>query len=150
MVQMHAVAACELRCGAQQHAELVLPAPTQAGIPLLVLGNKNDLPEALSANELIARLDLQGVQVGALLACLSPAGATGRAWTLHPAAWRAGGCQHVMAALRAGVAHLNPCTWRCMGMVELQGGAIPDALAARRTGRPASTPSPASGSPTST
>lgn len=36
----------------------------QAGIPLLVLGNKNDLPEALSANELISRLDLRAVQVG--------------------------------------------------------------------------------------
>lgn len=27
-----------------------------------MLGNKNDLPEALSANELIARLDLKAVQ----------------------------------------------------------------------------------------
>ena len=35
---------------------------SQAGIPLLVLGNKNDLPEALSANDLIARLDLRAVQ----------------------------------------------------------------------------------------
>lgn len=33
----------------------------QAGIPLLVLGNKNDLPEALSAAELISRLDLRAI-----------------------------------------------------------------------------------------
>jgi hypothetical protein len=37
------------------------PSPAQAGIPLLVLGNKNDLPEALSANELISRLGLKAL-----------------------------------------------------------------------------------------
>lgn len=36
--------------------------PLQAGIPLLVLGNKNDLPEALSVNELISRLELKMIQ----------------------------------------------------------------------------------------
>ena len=37
----------------------LLAKPSLAGIPLLVLGNKNDLPEALSATDLIARLDLR-------------------------------------------------------------------------------------------
>ena len=41
-----------------------LPSLVQAGIPLLVLGNKNDLPEALSANELIERLGLRVVSKG--------------------------------------------------------------------------------------
>ena len=34
----------------------LLQKPTLAGIPLLVLGNKNDLPEAISAEELTERL----------------------------------------------------------------------------------------------
>lgn len=37
----------------------LLGRPSLSSIPLLVLGNKNDLPEALSASELIARLDLK-------------------------------------------------------------------------------------------
>jgi GTPase SAR1 family protein len=37
----------------------LLGKPSLTGIPLLVLGNKNDLPEALSTDQLIARLDLQ-------------------------------------------------------------------------------------------
>jgi signal recognition particle receptor subunit beta len=37
----------------------LLSRPSLTGIPLLVLGNKNDLPESLSANELIERLDLR-------------------------------------------------------------------------------------------
>lgn len=40
----------------------LLARPSLSGIPLLVLGNKNDLPDALSANELIARLDLKSIQ----------------------------------------------------------------------------------------
>ncbi len=42
----------------QELAELVAK-PSLAGIPLLVLGNKNDLPGALSTGELIDRLDLK-------------------------------------------------------------------------------------------
>lgn len=53
-------AACPLphqrRC---QHTARCMHAVPQAGIPLLVLGNKNDLPEALSANELITRLGVR-------------------------------------------------------------------------------------------
>ena len=45
----------------QARSELheLLARPTLAGIPLLVLGNKNDLPGALSTGELIERLDLK-------------------------------------------------------------------------------------------
>ena len=49
----------------RSHLALAQPGhclPRQAGIPLLVLGNKNDLPEALSANELIVRLDLKAIE----------------------------------------------------------------------------------------
>lgn len=44
---------------ARQELHDLLSRPSLAGIPLLVLGNKNDLPEALSANDLISRLDLR-------------------------------------------------------------------------------------------
>lgn len=37
----------------------LLAKPTLSGIPLLVLGNKNDLPMALQVNELIEKLDLK-------------------------------------------------------------------------------------------
>jgi ADP-ribosylation factor-like protein 8 len=37
----------------------LLSKPSLAGIPLLVLGNKNDLPGALSTTDLIDRLDLK-------------------------------------------------------------------------------------------
>lgn len=46
---------------AKEELQGLLAKPSLAGIPLLVLGNKNDLPEALSANELIARLGLKEV-----------------------------------------------------------------------------------------
>merc|ERR1711976_799604 len=36
-----------------------LSKPSLTGIPLLVLGNKNDLQDALTANELVDRLDLK-------------------------------------------------------------------------------------------
>ncbi|KID70327.1 Small GTPase superfamily, ARF/SAR type, partial [Metarhizium brunneum ARSEF 3297] len=36
--------------------------PTLAGIPLLVLGNKSDLPQKLSVDELIDELDLKLIQ----------------------------------------------------------------------------------------
>lgn len=45
----------------QARAELqdLLAKPALNGIPLLVLGNKNDLPGALTTGELIDRLDLK-------------------------------------------------------------------------------------------
>lgn len=45
----------------QARSELLelLTKPSLGGIPLLVLGNKNDLPGALSTGELIDRLDLK-------------------------------------------------------------------------------------------
>ncbi|KAI7844921.1 hypothetical protein COHA_001568 [Chlorella ohadii] len=46
---------------AKEELQGLLGKPSLASIPLLVLGNKNDLPEALSANELIARLGLKEV-----------------------------------------------------------------------------------------
>jgi hypothetical protein len=48
--------ACLLQDAAKEELQGLLVKPSLAGIPLLVLGNKNDLPEALSANELISRL----------------------------------------------------------------------------------------------
>ena len=45
-------------CARSELHEL-LGKPSLAGIPLLVLGNKNDLPEALGTPELIERLDLK-------------------------------------------------------------------------------------------
>lgn len=42
----------------------LLSKPSLAGIPLLVLGNKDDLPQSLATNELIDRLELK--------VCLSP------------------------------------------------------------------------------
>lgn len=40
----------------------LLARPTLAGIPLLVLGNKNDLPHALGVQELIERLELKRLE----------------------------------------------------------------------------------------
>jgi len=50
-----------LCCACQARNELheLLAKPSLTGIPLLVLGNKNDLPTALSTNELIDRLELK-------------------------------------------------------------------------------------------
>ena len=44
--------------------------PPLAGIPLLVLGNKNDLPSAISQESLIERLDLQSIR-GREVCCYS-------------------------------------------------------------------------------
>eukprot|EP00192_Tetraselmis_astigmatica_P019906 CAMPEP_0117681878 /NCGR_PEP_ID=MMETSP0804-20121206/19268_1 /TAXON_ID=1074897 /ORGANISM="Tetraselmis astigmatica, Strain CCMP880" /LENGTH=190 /DNA_ID=CAMNT_0005491767 /DNA_START=145 /DNA_END=717 /DNA_ORIENTATION=+ len=44
---------------AKNELKELLTKPSLSGIPLLVLGNKNDLEEALSANELIDRLELK-------------------------------------------------------------------------------------------
>eukprot|EP00842_Homolaphlyctis_polyrhiza_P003876 jgi/Hompol1/448/HPOL_004195-RA len=39
----------------------LLERPLLAGIPVLVLGNKNDLPDALSVDELIDQMDLKSI-----------------------------------------------------------------------------------------
>mmetsp|Transcript_123 Transcript_123/g.400 ORF Transcript_123/g.400 Transcript_123/m.400 type:complete len:183 (-) Transcript_123:44-592(-) len=46
---------------ARQELQELLSKPALAGIPLLVLGNKNDLPAALSTTELIDRLELKSL-----------------------------------------------------------------------------------------
>jgi len=48
----------------------LLQKPTLAGIPLLVLGNKNDLPEAISAEELTERFGLKDIE-GREVCCYS-------------------------------------------------------------------------------
>ena len=48
---------CQLQARTELHE--LLSKPSLVGIPLLVLGNKNDLPTALSTNELIDRLELK-------------------------------------------------------------------------------------------
>lgn len=40
----------------------LLSKPTLSGIPLLVLGNKNDLPSALSTQQIIERMDLKNLR----------------------------------------------------------------------------------------
>lgn len=40
----------------------LLSKPSLAGIPLLVLGNKDDLPQSLATNELIVLLELKGLR----------------------------------------------------------------------------------------
>jgi len=44
---------------AKNELKELLSKPSLTGIPLLVLGNKNDLQDALTANELVDRLDLK-------------------------------------------------------------------------------------------
>jgi len=46
---------------AREELQLLLRKPTLEGIPLLVLGNKSDLPEHLSVDELIEALNLDAV-----------------------------------------------------------------------------------------
>ena len=46
---------------AAEELHLLLDKPSLDGIPLLVLGNKSDLPEKLSVDELIEALDLKSV-----------------------------------------------------------------------------------------
>lgn len=55
----------------------LLSKPSLSGIPLLILGNKNDLPEALSVADLTQKLELQ---VGAVKSVVVGA---------HRAGWRA-------------------------------------------------------------
>ncbi len=46
---------------AREELMLLLEKPTLEGIPLLVLGNKSDLPDHMSVDELIEALDLKSV-----------------------------------------------------------------------------------------
>lgn len=46
---------------AREELKLLLEKPTLQGIPLLVLGNKSDLPNKLSVDELIDELNLKAV-----------------------------------------------------------------------------------------
>lgn len=46
---------------AREELHLLLRKPTLEGIPLLVLGNKSDLPQHLSVDELVEALDLNAV-----------------------------------------------------------------------------------------
>lgn len=47
---------------AKQEFHELLAKPSLASIPVLLLGNKNDLPGALSVEDLIDRLDLKGLK----------------------------------------------------------------------------------------
>ena len=44
---------------ARKELHALLTKPSLVGIPLLVLGNKDDLPQSLTTNELIDRLELK-------------------------------------------------------------------------------------------
>jgi ADP-ribosylation factor-like protein 8 len=46
---------------AREELQLLLEKPSLEGIPLLVLGNKSDLPDHLSVDELIEALNLNAV-----------------------------------------------------------------------------------------
>jgi len=46
---------------AREELQLLLEKPTLEGIPLLVLGNKSDLPDKLSVDQLIEALNLKAV-----------------------------------------------------------------------------------------
>ena len=46
---------------AREELQMLLEKPALEGIPLLVLGNKSDLPEHLSVDELIEALNLNAV-----------------------------------------------------------------------------------------
>ncbi|KAH7324551.1 ADP-ribosylation factor-like protein [Stachybotrys elegans] len=47
---------------AKDELHSLMDQPSLAGIPLLVLGNKSDLPEKLSVDELIEELDLKSIR----------------------------------------------------------------------------------------
>lgn len=46
---------------AKEELHILLEKPAMEGIPLLVLGNKSDLPEHLAVDELIEALNLKSV-----------------------------------------------------------------------------------------
>ena len=47
---------------AREELHAIMEQPTLEGIPLLVLGNKSDLPEKMSVDELIDTLDLKSIE----------------------------------------------------------------------------------------
>ena len=47
---------------AKDELHFLISQPSLAGIPLLVVGNKSDLPEKLSMDELIDELDLDSIR----------------------------------------------------------------------------------------
>ena len=55
---------------ARRNLHILLDWPTLQGIPLLILGNKNDLDGALTEEELIEELNLRRVQ-NRQVACFS-------------------------------------------------------------------------------
>jgi ADP-ribosylation factor-like protein 8 len=55
------IADVELLPQASEELHALMSQPTLKGIPLLVLGNKSDLPEKLSVDELIDALDLKSI-----------------------------------------------------------------------------------------
>ena len=55
---------------ARKELHALLAKPSLVGIPLLVLGNKDDLPQSLTTNELIDRLELK--------VCYAVSGSAGR------------------------------------------------------------------------
>jgi len=46
---------------AREELHVLLEKPALEGIPILILGNKSDLPEHLSVDELIEALDLKSI-----------------------------------------------------------------------------------------
>lgn len=56
------IADVELIPQAKEELHSLMAHPSLGGIPLLVLGNKSDLPEKLSVDELIDELDLKSIQ----------------------------------------------------------------------------------------
>ena len=56
---------------ARKELHALLAKPSLVAIPLLVLGNKDDLPQSLTTNELIDRLELKVRRT--VLACLAAA-----------------------------------------------------------------------------
>eukprot|EP01120_Amphizonella_sp_Union-15-10_P008306 TRINITY_DN296_c0_g1_i1.p1 TRINITY_DN296_c0_g1~~TRINITY_DN296_c0_g1_i1.p1 ORF type:complete len:189 (-),score=40.82 TRINITY_DN296_c0_g1_i1:133-699(-) len=56
---------------AKKELHELLSKPPLAGIPLLVLGNKNDLEEAKGVQDIIAALDLDSIKDGREIVCYS-------------------------------------------------------------------------------
>lgn len=55
---------------AREELHDLLSKPTLSGVPILVLGNKNDLPEALNVQQVIEKLELNGLR-GREVCCYS-------------------------------------------------------------------------------
>ncbi|KAK7719682.1 hypothetical protein SLS64_001861, partial [Diaporthe eres] len=55
------IADIELLSQAREELHSVMSSPTLEGIPLLVLGNKSDLPDKLTVDELIDAMDLKSI-----------------------------------------------------------------------------------------